>query len=65
MWMERHLLVMPSLNPDTMWVGLPEIGVTLGFLGVFGFAVQGFLAKYPAVTVADVLAGDGWYGNGH
>ena len=63
MWMERHILVMPSLNPDHVWVGLPEIGVTLGFLGVFGWAVQGFLAKYPAVNVADVLAGHG--GHGH
>jgi Ni/Fe-hydrogenase subunit HybB-like protein len=57
MWMERHILVMPSLQPDKVWVGLPEIGVTIGFVGLFGFAVQGFLAKYPAVKVADVLEG--------
>ena len=63
MWMERHILIMPSVNPDVMWVGLPEVGVTLGFLGVFGWAVQGFLSKYPAVKVADVLAGAG--GHGH
>jgi hypothetical protein len=55
MWLERHLLIMPSLNPDRMWVGLPELGVGLGFLGVFGLAVQGFLAKYPAIKVTDVL----------
>jgi uncharacterized membrane protein YecN with MAPEG domain len=58
MWLERHLLIMPSLNPDRIWLGLPEIGVGLGFLGVFGLAVQGFLAKYPAVKVTDVLAGE-------
>jgi hypothetical protein len=63
MWMERHILVMPSLNPDVRWVGLPEIGVTLGFLGLFGWVVQGFLTKYPAVNVADVLAQRG--GHGH
>ena len=52
MWMERHVLVMPSLNPDAACgSGLPEIGVTLGFLGVFGFAVQGFLRKYPPVKL--------------
>ncbi len=56
MWMERHILVMPSLEPGRVWVGLPEIGVTIGFLGVFGFAVQGFLTKYPAIKVSDVLA---------
>jgi hypothetical protein len=63
MWMERHVLVMPSLNPDVRWVGLPEIGVTLGFLGVFGFAVQGFLRKYPPVKLGDLLSGGG--GHGH
>jgi hypothetical protein len=63
MWLERHVLVMPSLNPDSVWIGLPEVGVTIGFLGVFGFAVQGFLSKYPVVKVADVLEGHG--GHGH
>ncbi len=56
MWLERHVLIMPSLNPDQVWIGLPEVGVTLGFLGVFGWAVQGFLAKYPPVKVTDTLA---------
>jgi Ni/Fe-hydrogenase subunit HybB-like protein len=59
MWMERHILVMPSLEPARVWVGLPEIGVTIGFLGVFGWAVQGFLTKYPSVKVTDVLARQG------
>jgi hypothetical protein len=63
MWMERHLLVMPSLHPDSMWLGLPEVGVMLGFLGVFGWAVQGFLTRYPAVMTADALARAG--GHGH
>ena len=63
MWLERHLLVMPSLHPDSVWIGLPEIGVTLGFLGVFGWAVQGFVSKYPMAKVVDALAGGG--GHGH
>jgi len=62
-WIERHVLVMPSLNPDQVWIGLTEVGVTLGFIGLFGFAVQGFLAKYPCVKVSDVLDGAG--GHGH
>lgn len=63
MWLERHVLVMPSLNPDRVWIGLPEIGVTLGFLGVFGWAVQGFLAKYPPIKVTDALASAGDHGH--
>ena len=62
-WLERHLLVMPSLNPDVVWLGLPEIGVGVGFLGLFGWAVQGFLTRYPVVNVADALAASG--GHGH
>ena len=63
MWVERHVLVMPSLNADQVWVGLPEIGVTLGFLGLFGWAVQSFLSKYPTVMVVDALENAG--GHGH
>jgi len=63
LWVERHVLVMPSLNPDQAWIGLPEVGVTAGFVGLFGFAVQGFLAKYPCVKVTDLLERAG--GHGH
>jgi hypothetical protein len=63
MWMERAILIMPSLSPDRVWVGLPEIGVSLGFLGLFGWRVQGFVSRYPIVKVADVMDGHG--GHGH
>jgi len=62
-WLERHILVMPSLHPDSVWVGLPEIGISLGFLGLFGWRVHNFVSKYPIVKVPDVLAG--WGGHGH
>lgn len=61
-WLERHVLVMPSLHAESVWVGLPEFGVMLGFLGVFGWAVQGFLTRYPCVNVKDALAP---VGHGH
>ncbi len=57
MWMERHILVMPSLEPAKVWVGLPEVGVTLFFMGLFGWSVQSFVTKYPVVKVTDVLEG--------
>ena len=63
MWMERHILIMPSVNPRTMWVGLPEIGVSIGFLGMFGWAVQGFVSRYPVVKITDLL--EGARGAGH
>jgi hypothetical protein len=62
-WLERHVLVMPSLEPAQVWVGLPEIGVTIGFLGLFGWMVHSAVSKYPVVRVVDVLARHG--GHGH
>jgi Ni/Fe-hydrogenase subunit HybB-like protein len=62
-WVERHVLVMPSLNAEQVWVGLPEVGMTIGFVGLFGWTVQSFLTKFPAVTVTDVLEHAG--GHGH
>jgi len=47
--------------PSTSTV--PEVGVTIGFLGLFGWAVQGFLTRFPAVKVTDALAEEG--GHGH
>lgn len=55
-WLERHVLVMPSLQPDHVWIGITEVGVMLGFLGAFGWRVQGFLTKYPVVKVVDAIA---------
>ena len=62
-WIERHVLVMPSLHPESVWLGLPEVGVGLGFLGLFAISVQGFLAKYPAVNVVDALERSGGLGH--
>jgi hypothetical protein len=59
MWLERHVLVMPSLNAQEVWVGPAEFGVTIGFLGLFGWCVQGFLTRYPTVQVTEALAGGG------
>ncbi|MGH7742180.1 MAG: hypothetical protein ACRENS_09170 [Candidatus Eiseniibacteriota bacterium] len=62
-WIERHVLVMPSLHPESVWLSLPEVGVGIGFLGLFALSVQGFLAKYPCVNVVDALERSG--GHGH
>lgn len=36
MWMERYVLVVPSLSPHKLPFGWVEILMTLGFLGLFG-----------------------------
>ena len=49
LWLERYLLVQPSLI-DTPVFGLPEIGVSLGFLGLFLLAYATFARCLPMVS---------------
>jgi Ni/Fe-hydrogenase subunit HybB-like protein len=48
-WLERYLLVQPSLI-DSPQFGLPEIGVSLGFLGLFLAAYALFAQSLPMVS---------------
>ncbi len=48
-WFERYLLVQPSLI-DSPVFGLPEIGVSLGFLGLFLTAYGMFARSLPMVS---------------
>ena len=64
MWLERHVLVMPSLNPDQR-VDRParDRRHARASSALFGWAVQGFLTKYPSVKVTDAVAAPA--GHGH
>ena len=63
MWLERFLLVSPSLwHGDGVPLGLPELLITAGVLGLFGFCYTGFLRTFPVLAVADprlAKSGDG------
>jgi hypothetical protein len=58
MWLERYLQVQPSLS-ETPHFGLPEIAVTLGFLGLFLLAYGLFARALPMVSprLAEQAAG--------
>jgi Ni/Fe-hydrogenase subunit HybB-like protein len=49
-WLERYLLVQPSLVEHGPTFGLPEIGVTIGFLGLFLLAYGLFARTFPMVS---------------
>lgn len=49
MWLERFLQVEPSFGGAPA-VGLPEIGISLGFLGVFLLAYGLFARAFPMVS---------------
>jgi Polysulphide reductase, NrfD len=49
MWAERYLQVQPSLSEAPV-LGLPEIGVSVGFLGLFLLAYGAFARTFPMVS---------------
>jgi len=58
-WLERYLEVVPSINGGAgPAIGVPEIGVTLFFSGLFAVAIGWFAGRYPMISprlAADTL----------
>jgi len=52
MWLERYVLVTPSLSPKVIPFGLIEVLITLGFFGIFGLCALPGLRLVP-VSPAD------------
>jgi hypothetical protein len=52
-WFDVMWMVQPEFFKDGPKFGLSEIGVTLGFIGVFGLLVSRFLGKYNIVAIGD------------
>jgi hypothetical protein len=56
MWLERFLLVAPSLwKGPGMPLGLMEVAITAGFLGIMGACILTFLQQFPLIPVGDPL----------
>ena len=58
---DLNWIIQPQFFAEGPKVGLPEVGVWLGFLGVFGFAVTSFLKKHNVVSIKDPLLPDSVY----
>jgi hypothetical protein len=55
-WLEKYMLIMPQLHPSSIPLGLLELGVTVGFFGLFALCVTRFLERYPLAIVSSPLA---------
>jgi len=56
MWLERYVLVVPSIVPHHVPFNWIELAVTLGFLGIFGLcAIPGMKLTIAAATAPQVL----------
>jgi hypothetical protein len=54
-WLDLYWLVMPSISPQTASISVWDIGVSIGFLGFFAFAIRYFLSRHPTVPLKDPL----------
>ncbi len=53
-WLEKFLLVAPSMvKSKSLPLGVFEILITIGWLGLFAFCVCTFLQRYPVLAVSD------------
>jgi hypothetical protein len=52
-WIDVMWMIQPEFFKDGPRFGITEFGVTLGFLGIFGFIVARFLGKHNIVAIGD------------
>jgi hypothetical protein len=59
-WLQDYLIVMPQFYPDriplTTFSMFGDLGIFLGFLGMFGFVTQSFLAQLPFVPISSPIS---------
>jgi hypothetical protein len=52
-WVDLFWIILPAFSPERVVFGWTEIGVSLGFLGLFGWIVLGFLSRHPVAPAGD------------
>jgi hypothetical protein len=55
-WLQDYLLIMPQLSPDRIPLSLYDLGIFLGFLGLYGFMTRWFLGELPFATVSSPVS---------
>jgi hypothetical protein len=54
-WVDLYWLILPAFSRQKVVLGWTEIGITLGFLGLFGYCLLRFFARYPVAPRRDPL----------
>lgn len=55
MWLEKYVVIMPQFFPDfvpILYGGVIEVGIFLGFMGVYGLSIQSFMSRFPFIPVS-------------
>ena len=54
-WLDLYWMILPAFSERGVALGWTEIGITLGFLGLFGWMVLRFLSRHPVAPHRDPL----------
>jgi hypothetical protein len=54
-WLDIYWIVMPALSQEAVVLGWTEIGITLGFIGLYGWRLLSFLGRYAVAPSGDPL----------
>ena len=54
-WLDIYWVVYPTFSPEHAVLSWNEIGVAVGFIGLFGWTVQSFLSRHPVAPHGDPL----------
>lgn len=54
-WCEKYVLIMPQLSPAHIPFSFNEVGLFLGFMGIWAISVMSFLKKYPFIPLSHPL----------
>ncbi|MCO5141735.1 MAG: molybdopterin oxidoreductase [Oligoflexia bacterium] len=52
-WVDLYWLIMPTVSPDKLTFSFWDIGLLVGFIGVFAFMIRRFFSKNLMVPVKD------------
>jgi len=52
-WVDLYWLILPAFSPQAVILGWTEIGITLGFLGLFGLTLVRFFSRHPVAAIRD------------
>jgi hypothetical protein len=53
---ERYLIIMPQISPSSIPFSVEEIGLFLGFFGLYGLCIQQFMSLFPFATLSHPVA---------
>ncbi len=51
-WLEKYMVIMPQLSPGSIPLGIVDIGIFMGFMGIYILSIKGCLETFPFMTVS-------------